>query len=333
MKTIMAMLMISVFLTVGCVSSTKYIPDQAFKQPIRGISIPHPETIEEAGVKNITTFLIPMDAGLFVEVVEMGGVWPLIAKLSDGREINSDIFLLGLSWKGDFLLQASLPVSEEDLSNAKILFFNRDAGFAYSIDGQLVPEGYNPKKFQKNKKFREDFFNQHGKSLVDLENFWNDYCPNPECTNGYPIVKDIEVGSPDWIAYKNMLYKIMGHAYKDKFSGRIVISYLKIEQMREIATQMPGFYMPGRWVKNWLLPIIGFGGIDMATSVGTSVVTAAVDASIRDDYEGHYARATVLRYQLAPVFRDIISQYKLLLKKRDDIIYSQEILLSSTSQN
>ena len=314
-------------LTTGCTNLKKYVPDHAFKKPIQGISIPHPEIIEQEGIKNITTFLVLMDAGLYVEVVEKRGVWPIIARLENGKEICSYIYLLGLSWKGDFLLKAEFPISREELEKAKILYFNRDAGFVYILDQPIEPIGYNSKKFQKKEKHREEVFNEHGRTLRDLENFWMNYCPAIECTNGYPIIDEIVVGSPEWIAYKELLYKITGHAYKDKFNGKIVLSHLEIEKMREIATQMPGFHMRGRWFKNWLLPIIGLGGINMAASVGTSITTSAIDASIKDDYEGYYARATVLRYELAPAFRDIVSQYKALIQRKNEIIYRQKILL------
>ena len=313
--------LVAVFWLAGCASSGKYLPEHALTNPAESISVPHPVELEKAGIEVITTFVSVMDPGLWIEVVAGGGVWPTLALTPNGKILKGYAFLTNINYWGDFLLQFVFCCSQKELAQAKILYFNRDAGWGYRLVGNEVR--YEPKKFDRDKEYQTKFFTEFGMSLSGLNDFWIDYLKEKEI-NPYPglsSVHEVIVGSTKWQEYKEKLAVKMQHNYK-MADGEIRCGYLPLDTFRQIAVETPGFNGKDRYLKQAKLPLIAlpFYGAGMLVMAGASVVSDTITAGVNDDWTGYYARAKIMRYQMAPLFRQICQIYKELLKARDEEI-------------
>ncbi len=305
-----------VLLMSGCATTggDKYLSHRAFDKPEQGISIPHPVEVErEYGEKIFSFFTGIMDAGLFTEVVTGGGVWPAMVQKTDGVTLKGYAYLSGISYWGDFLLTFVFHATREDLIDAKGFCFNRDAGWAYSLFGDEVGEKelssenktkvlvYNSEKFDEDKLYREEIFDNFGTTLS------KDY-----------LIQEIQIGSKDWEEYKKNLFVLMPYSYK-MADGQIRVGHLPLSMYRQLAVEMPGFTGAQRWANRatinlaqlpFILTPIGY--LALAGVVG-DVAVAGVDTN----WHGYYGRAETIRYAMAPVFRQICSVYKKMLAERN----------------
>jgi hypothetical protein len=320
---------------IGCGSSAKYLPRHALTDPVEGISVPHPVEIEKAGIKTITTFIAIMDPGLWTEIVAGGGIWPALAQAPNGEILKGYGYLSGINYWGDFLLQFVFCYSREDLVQAKILYFNRDAGWAYQLIGQEVKVAgqaeksltYNPKKFDDDEEYQTELFTKLGMTLSEMDAFWIDYLKE-KGINASPdlsSIRELIVGSKKWQQYKKKLAIQMRYNYK-MGNSQIRTGYLPLENFRQLAVEMPGFSNGERYLERAKLPLIAlpFTGAGMLIVAAASVASDAVVAGIDDNWTGFYGRATILRHQMAPLFRQICRVYKELLVKRDEKIRTLE---------
>ena len=315
-------LVISIGLLIGCASSKGYhIPKYALTDPVDGISVLHPVELEKAGIKEIITFQGILDPGLWVEVVNAGGVWPFLAKTPSNKILDGYVYLSNITYWGDWQLQFDFLGNYEEIKTAKILYFNKDAGFAYSPIGEQIE--YDPKKFEEDKEYQDKLFQEHGKTLEELDMFWKDYLIQKELDppSDFTSVMQIKIPSPEWKKYKGKLTALMQYNYK-MGNGEIRCGYLPLESFRKTAIEIPGFNGVDRYLKQAKIPLIAlpFSGIGFLASTGVTLASNAIVAGIDTDWTGAYARAKVLRYQMAPLFQQITLIYKELLKKRDIII-------------
>lgn len=317
-------------LLIGCASGKNYVPDFAFKNPARGISIPHPVEYEREGVKKITIFYSIMDPGLHTEMIGMGGVWPVTAGV-DKRKYDGYVYVIGVNYWGDYLLRTETAASLEELKDARFLSFNRDAGFAYipmGIEVGITDEkdqsciAYDPEKMDKNLEYRSEFFKKYGKTVAEIEKFMKQYYGvESESDSNLLFFKDVAVGSPEWQNYKEEVEKIMPVNYKMD-DGSIRCGYLPVDIFRAIAVENNGLTSGQRFLKLARVPLIAlpFTGAGFAITAAAGLASDAIVAGIKEDWTGFYARAKTMRYQLAPQFRQICAIYKQMLAERDERI-------------
>ncbi|MFH1671286.1 MAG: hypothetical protein ABH889_00710 [Candidatus Portnoybacteria bacterium] len=306
---------------VNCASTKEFIPKHAIINPAKGISIPHPVELEKAGIKVITTFQGIMDSGLWVEVINAGGVWPFLAKTPFGEILDGYVYLAGVNYWGDWQLQFISMYNLEELKEAKILLFNRDAGFCYQLNGKQVE--YDPKKFDSDEKYQKKIFQDYGWTLKKLDLFWLDYLKekglNPP--DDLSSLAEIKIGSDEWNRFKGKIVSLMKYDYKMS-NGEIRCGYLPLESFRQVAVEIPGFNGIDRYLKRAKVPLFALplAGAGLLVTAGASVLGDAVAAGADSSWSGSYARAQVIRYQMVPLFRQMTLIYKELLIKRDQRI-------------
>lgn len=305
---------------VSCASSNGHLPSHAFKNPAEGISIPHPVEYERQNRKTMTMFAIIMDPGLWTEVVAGGGVWPIVGGVYEGDNENlyrGYCYLARPNYWGDFLLNCVFNHDQSNLANARFLMFNRDAGWAYSLSGELQ-NPYDPQKFDKSRKYRKEIFEEYGWSLSELDNSWKRYYQSHEedFENHLSVVE--VSSSEDWDMAVSLLGQDMPNSLKMP-DGEIRMTYLPLDNFRYEAVKNPGFTGGQRFLKNAKLPLIAlpFAGAAMPLILGADVVSTALVAGIDDDWAGYYGRAKTIRYDLAPVFRNLCGIYKMMLADRN----------------
>lgn len=313
-------------------SAGKYLPDHAINTAEGGVSVPHPANLESTDVKKVTSIIGAMDSGLFTEVVYgNSGVWPVAALTTKGDLIKGYGYLVRLNPFGTWLVNVVFPVGIEDLAGAKILMFNRDGGWAYTLKGAeigLLPayqtEGavrYNPKSFDENKDdYRQSLFAAYGDTVEELDAFWKRYYT---AKGGDPSLirscaKTYVVGSPEWADYKRSVLKEMPNGYRMP-DGEIRVGKMKTDDFREVSIEIPGFTPGERYIKNGRLPIasLPFDGISLGITAASNILVDGVAASINDTWSGFTDRAQVLRKQLAPAFRSMANAYQNLIFERN----------------
>ncbi|MBU1563810.1 hypothetical protein KKF83_01970 [Patescibacteria group bacterium] len=318
MKYKVMVVLIVLAITMGC-TSTKYISKHALIDPAQAVSVPHPVEFQKSGVKEVTVFqsILPLDC--WVEIVANGGVWPVLAGQADGEEFKGYAYLIGMDYWGNFILEHIFCAS---LKDQEILFFNRDAGWAYNLLGQNVK--YNPKKFDQDKVYRKDIFLKKGMTLSQLEKGWLDYFKSKGLDpKNLSSVYRIKVGSPEWSQFKERLANKMSYRYK-MADGQIRSGYLPLDDFQQIAVEMPGFSGGERFVKNFNIPLI-----PSWVGLGISVLNASLAAATDTGYEGFYRQAQVLRRDMTPLIHFIAEKYKKLLEDRDKIIQDQYRIISN----
>ena len=321
------LILFSVLCLMGCVGTAKYVPKQAITNPGEGISILHPVELEKTGVENIVIFSGLLDPGLWVEVVNAGGVWPFLAESPNGI-LSGYCYLVGLTYWGDWQIQFVFIGEKKELRDAKIVYFNRDMGYAYQLNGRQIP--YNPKEFDQKEDYRKDFFKEFGMTLSELDSFWKEYFisvglnPPEDLTSA----TEISIPSKEWDDYKKKVAEVMPHNYK-MADGKIRCGYLPLKSFKKEAVIFPGFNGAERYLDKAKLPLVAlpFTGVGLLATVGANVLGDAVVAGVDDDWKGSYARAKTLRQEMAPLFRQITILYKELLRRRDKEIQNLRIKL------
>jgi hypothetical protein len=327
---------------VGCASTNGYLPKHAITDPAQGISIPHPVEIEKAGVKAFTTFTAIMSPDLQTETVAGGGVFPILGRSENAKELENlhkgYCYAASVNYWGDFLLQCMFAESKEKLTNTKFIIFNRDAGWAYKLDGQEAyqepaegtdekPFGYDPSKFDKDDEYREKFFEKFGMTFKQSDEFFKNYfsekgiIPDSNLTS----VSEIVVGSDEWEVYKTKLASQLPYNYK-LANGEIRSGHLPIKAFKDLAVEDPGFTSGKRFTKDLKVPLLALPltGLAYPLMIGASLATSAVVAGVDDSWSGYYGRAKIIRYQMAPTIRQIVVIYKELLKRRDEKVKQLE---------
>ncbi len=326
--------MIFVLLLIGCASNpNKYIPKEISGHtrldPADGISILHPVELEKAGIKKFVTFQGLLEPGLWVEVINAGGVWSFLVQTTYGEILSGDAFLTSVTYWGDWQIQFVFMGPYKDIQGGKILYFNRDAGFAYTPLGKQIE--YDPKEFDKNHDYRKSLFDNHGQMISQIDQFWHDYLKDKglEPPTDLSSMLEISIPSDDWLDYKDKVSRIMPHNYK-MGNGEIRCGVLPLEMFKKAAVEIPGFNGVDRYLKRAKVPLIALplSGIGLLASAGVSLASDAIVAGVDDSWTGSFARAEVLRYRIAPLFRQMVLIYKKLLKNRDERILKQQELIN-----
>lgn len=341
----------------GCASSNGYLPKHALTNPVDGMSIPHPVELEREGVKVVTEFTGVMDPGLWTEIVEKGGIWPVTGmNMLDNSNIEGFAYWAGLDRWGDHLIKYNFQFTKKELENYRFLFFNRDAGWAYQLSGnQVLPEKnagkitYDSEKYERDEKYRKELFAKVGMSLSELDSDWQNRIKrntlNGECfesiekeqlclraarlnLENFSSVWEVEIGTPEWEEYKQRLAVHMPHAITMP-NGEIRLTFLVEDDFKPEAVSDTNFTGPQRFMKNSVVPLslLAMSGPALpwmaAANVAGSVATAAID----DSWAGHFARAKIQRHDLADNFRYLSFKYQeLIAQKNQEIIYLRYIL-------
>lgn len=326
------MFLVSVF-AVGCASTNGHLSKYALTNPAEGISVPHPVEIEKAGIKAFTTFTAIMSPDLWTELVAGNGVFPIMGYLEKAKDLFKGYsYVADINWWGDFLLRCVFAHSKAELEDAKFVVLNKDAGWAYMLDGpeayQAPTEGtdekpfrYDSEKFEKDEEYQKKFFEKFGRTFKELDEFFKSYFKEKglEVVEGLTSVNEIIVGSDEWEAYKEKLATRLPFNYK-LANGQIRSGHLPLEAFKDIAVEDPGFTSGARFAKDAKIPLIAlpFTGIAWPVMAGASLANSALVAGVDDSWSGYFGRAKVIRHDLAPSFRQITAIYKELLKKRDE---------------
>lgn len=326
-------LLIFILFSVGC--NRFYVADHAYKDPAKGISIPHPVEYERAGVKKITICYSFMNPAYFVEMIGMGGVWPVMAETDDGNDFFGLQYLWTLDGWGRWVLRTEFATGLNELKNAKILSFNRDAGFVYDLTGAAVGIEdktdnkcvvYDPKEFEKDKQYKREFFQKYGKTLRQVDEFMKKSNGIESSESNYFFVKEVTVGSTGWEEYKQDVVKAMPAEPYVMPDGSIHLGYLPVEAFRYLAVQNNGLTTGEKYIGMVNTPLLAlpFTGVGFLVLTGTELARAAVVTGIDKNFSGYYARANGLRHELAPTFQAICAAYQALIAERNNqIIFLQ----------
>lgn len=336
-------LVLLLFLCVaGCASKNGYLPKHALTDPAETVSMPHSVELEKAGVKTVTWFTAMMSPDFWVEMVAGGGVFPILGRPKDAKELKDlrkgYCYMADLNWWGDYLLQCMFANSKAELDDVQFSIFNRDAGWAYKLNGQEAielpaegedkkPFGYDPLKFESDGKYMNEFFNKFGMTLKQSDEFFISYLKEKglEPDESLTSVNEIVAGSEKWEEYKAKLTARLPFNYK-MADGQIRSGHLPLEVFRNIAVVDPGFTSGARFVKGANIPLIALPltGIAWPVMLGIGALTTTGVAAVKDDWEGYYYRAKVMREQLRPSFRLLTLMNKQLLKMHDERIKELE---------
>jgi hypothetical protein len=305
----------------GCSTSGRHLPGMAMKDPAQAVSVKAPEQLEAEGKTHVTTFTAVMDPGLWTEVVAGSGVWPALAQTPEGELKKGYAYLSSVNYWGDFLLKFIFAGDEYVSEHSRILYFNRDAGWAYTLEGEEINGDYDPGKFDSNEEYQKELFTEFGMTISGLDRLWLSYLRDRglDPSDNLSSVHYLEIGKGEgWQDFKEKLAGKMKHKYKIG-EKQVRISHLPEQQFKQVAVSIPGFGGTDRFIKRAKLPLVAlpFTGVGAIAASGASVLSSAVTASIDDDWSGFYGRAQVLRHELAPVFRDLCRVYKSLLRQRD----------------
>ncbi|MEI6597153.1 MAG: hypothetical protein WCL13_03005 [bacterium] len=329
-------LLLVVLIMVGCASTNGYLPKHAITDPAEGISIPHPVELEKSGVKAFTNFTAIMSPDFWTEIVAGGGVFPILGYSEKaGKELGNlqkgYCYIADVNWWGDFLLQCTFVNSKIELADTKFVIFNRDAGWAYKLNGQEAyqapaegtdekPFGYDASKFESDDEYREKFFEKFGMTFKQSNQFFKNYFLEKGIVSDDNLtsVSEVVLGTPEWEAYKTKLAFSLPFNYK-LANGQIRSGHIPLEAFKGIAVEDPGFTSGKRFVKDLRIPLLALPltGIAYPAMIGVSLATSALIAGVDDSWTGYFARAKVIRWQLAPTFRQVVAIYKELLKARD----------------
>ncbi len=336
MRILGSLLVIMVFAIGGCASTNGYLSKHAITDPAEGISVPHTVEMEKAGVKAFTSFTAIMSPDFWTELAAGGGVFPVLGYIEKAEELlKGYCYVADINWWGDFLLQCIFAQSQAELEDVKFVVLNKDAGWAYKLDGQEakevlseaeIKEGkkslyYDAEKFEKDNEYQKNFFGKFGMTLKQSDEFFLSYFSEKglEVTRSLTSVNEIVVGSEKWEAYKEKLAARLPYSYK-LANGQIRSGHLPLDSFKDIAVEDPGFTSGSRFIKDLKIPLIAlpFTGAAYPIMIGASLANSAIVAGVDDSWSGYYGRAKVMRHQLAPEFRQISAIYKELLKKRDE---------------
>ena len=278
----------------GCAGPQKFVPREAYRDPSKGFSLPHPEVMEKSGMKRLVTFPVFMHTALYVEMHKGFGVWPVIVRRIDDTEIQGWAYYAGQNDFCDPILRVMLPMPDTLYEDDRVIIFNKDIGFAYTLVGEEIrpvweaKQGFNPEKFEKEPEYRQAFFMKYGMASQDVIPMWNAYFSSKRMNAPNGVFTALTVNTSDWERFKaGGFLSIASKAYQMP-DGENRIGWLPLEEFRKEATVMPGFDSSERVVRQASLPLAGlFTPFAFLAPIG-----GAVGAMANDDWDGNSARAS-----------------------------------------
>jgi hypothetical protein len=320
------------FLFTACAAKNQqHLPSFAITEPSEAISTPHPIEMQKNGVSNVTTWRGVMSPDLLVEVIAGNGVFPVIG--SDGeKEFRGFAYLVDLNYWGDWIIQYEFPYSAEELKDVHFVLTNRDGGFAYTIDGPMVAKEdvasgklvnpYNAETFDKDLAVRNDFIAEFGKTLGDIDIFWQEYLLARGVDIGKrSMVKTYVVGSDDWLKLVEGFNREIdaGELQTYKVGEQIRVGKMNFDEFADKASDVPDFSVGDRFIKRTSLPIISLASVALGplAIAGANIAGSVYSSNIDNDWHGHTLRSKFWGHELAPTFRSVCGQYKKLLTDRD----------------
>ena len=307
-KMLLAVLLLA--FAAGCAGPQKFVPQEAYRDPAKGLSLPHPAEMEKSGMKQLITFPVFMHHALFVEMYKGFGVWPVIVRRIDDTEIQGWAYYAGQNDFCDPILRVLLPMHDTLYEDDRILIFNQDMGFAYTLSGKEIKPvwevegGFNPEKFEKEPEYRKAFFTKYGMESRHIIPMWNTYLSLKGISTPSSVFTALTVGSSEWEDFKNGGFSVIAPRVYQMPDGERRIGWLPLDEFRKEATVMPGFDSSERVMRQASLPFAGlFTPFALLAPIG-----GAVGAIANDQWDGNYARAHSERRAMADNIAGVLAE-------------------------
>gem|GEM_PF-2121499 len=362
------MLLLLLLWISGCTPNDYLSKDRARLEPKDASSIPHHVEIEKMEIEGFTSFETKMPVDFLTEAIPAGeelvGVWTVEGyRYTEEEEVKEEeteqkvkvqetheeekkeakakeekiggyCYLNRLNDWGEFINQCFLAKRVAELEKFSFFITNRDANWAYRLDGlstreilskQEITEGkkplaYNAEQFDKDAEYRKKFVNRFGMTLGQINEFWTKDAKSKDeaVPDGQTWVREIIVGSPEWEEYKAEVDRRFPEKYKTP-EGEIRMGNLPLDDFSANAEEDPGFTSSARFVNAMTVPVLTaatFSGVAWPVIFGSGLASKAITTKWLDtDWKNYYGRAKIIRYQMAPTFRVVIAKYQALIKR------------------
>ena len=218
---------------------------------------------------------------------------------------------------------------------AKIIYLNRDAGYAYSVfgheaisvevgeDGKGKAYLYDSEEFEESEEYRRKFFDRFGFTVIEFEeiiknDFFRAFGRYPKRKRYQEVNLTTKNGK---LYYNSRVAEDLPNYYKHR-NGFKVATFLSEREFRDYASKIDGFSTSSRYFGAMNVPVMAlpFSGAGLAYTAGAVIIHDLINASVDDDWTGDTARSVGKRYDLAPNFRQMSLSYKQLLNFRDKMI-------------
>lgn len=304
----------------GC--STRYVSrDISFTKQEDRVSFPVPS----ADVEKMTSFMGVMNTSLWTEVVGTGGIWRVVGMTPEGEVLYGYAYLNSLDFWGKAYMTIDFAYAKSKLKDVKFLYSNADGFIMFKMNGELVKikaedkDGYapfNPKKFDENKEYRTQVFNEGGMTLEEVDGFWRNYFSG----NGQRISEDMT--SVEELSRKGYLRRLSlsGWRFYEMGDGSKRASYLPMDGFVTEAVKEDGSTFGGMLAKNSRVFLPGLLNPMALPVAGLSLAGDAVNAVVNKDLDGSSMRSKGERGDLVGSFMFYESLIQKLLRERDAYI-------------
>jgi len=285
------------------------------------ISVENPAEIEGRGEQYIVAFPIIVSPGNWgTESVPYKngeiGTWPILSSKKGNATIIKGYYFIAnnsedlLNDHGSIEALAILVGKKEDID--KVLPLSRGGDTIQTIGGKEF--NYDSDKFDKDPKHQAEIFNQRGKTISEIEDFWIKYNRDREIEipPGHQFVEEIQVGSPRWEDFKSEIAQKFGKNYQ-MADGQYRSTHIASEkEFLEKAYENQGVTGGQRFMRELKVspnPI----------AIVSSLLNGIIAASIGPE-KGFYAFSEAPRGDMKGHFNRMAEEFQILLAERDMII-------------
>lgn len=314
---------LAIFLVVGLLAAGcagKHVPRFAYTDAENRVSVPHPDQIQQ-DTKMITTFLGVINPAFLVEVDGLQGVWPALAEVGDGYKEGFVYSLTDLSeelpWGvviGEFVFLGS----REELESSKIAYVNQDGGAWLAAPNSVILDAekgeFDCERFEENKEYRHQIFQQGGLTLAEISDFWRKFASarGVATAENFTAINEIKIGSLEWQKFRERLLSEMGNGYRMP-DGKIRAGFISRENLQKELMKNPRMTGWQRFMEALSIPIFP-SPEGMAFGAASSLVRGGIAAWLGSRWNGKTARSECQRRDLAQqlVFLNEFYQRKLM---------------------
>lgn len=304
----------------GCASmGTKPVPDFAFTSPEKRVSVPHPDQIKQE-TQTITTFLFVINPKFLVEAKGLKGVWPALAQVNEGYKEGFAYSLSDLSEKlpwGVVVGEAVFLGSKKEFEESKFVIPNQDGGAWLAAPNSVILDAekgeYDCEKFEDNKEYRSQIFQDGGMTLSEIRVFWQKFlhARGIDTAKDFVVVNEIKIGSSEWKEFRERLLGEMGNGYQMP-NGQLRTGFLSREDLQKEVMKNPRMTPWQRFMEALSIPIFP-SPEGMAFGAASSLVRGGIAAWMSTQWNAGTARSNCERRDVAPQlsFMDKFYQRKL----------------------
>ncbi|NCA93604.1 MAG: hypothetical protein EOM84_00325 [Sphingobacteriia bacterium] len=325
--------LVPVLFLAGCGTKSMSVSKYGMAEAKEAISVENPVEIERRGELFVTVFPIIVNPGNWgTESIPYKngeiGTWPILSsKKGNGAIIKGYYFIANNSESllNDYGSIEALAISvgrKDDID--RVLPLSRGGDTIQTIGGKEF--SYDSKKFDEDLKYQVEIFNQKGKTIKEIEDFWMkyNYDREIEIPSGHQFVEEIQVGSARWEDFKSEIAQKFGKNYQMS-DGQFRSTHISSEEdFLEKAYKNQGVTGGQRFMREFkvsLNPIV----------IVSSLLNGIIASSIGPE-EGFYAFSEAPRGDMKGHFNRMSEEFQILLAERDMIIKKLKSQLGNTGR-